>query len=278
MIPKINHFHSSDNLKLETQEYFHSENPDSIILIIHGHGEHAGRFSKVANYFNEKNIAVCALTLRGHGNSEGKKGHAPSLDQLLTDVEYFIRSVRVRFLEADLYLYGHSMGGNIVLNYMVNDQSDELTAGIVTSPWIKLAFEPPKWKVNLGNWVADIIPALIQSTELDANDISSIEEEVKKYQNDPLIHSKISAKLFSSISKGGEYLIHNTGKFKHPIFMAHGQKDNIISHDATESLSKDNKLFSFKSYPESKHEIHHDVDFKNLMQDVLEWMQKIKTS
>jgi alpha-beta hydrolase superfamily lysophospholipase len=202
MIPKINHFHSSDNLKLETQEYFHSENLDSIILIIHGHGEHAGRFSKVANYFNEKNI----------------------------------------------------------------------------SPWIKLAFEPPKWKVNLGNWVADIIPALIQSTGLDANDISSIEEEVKKYQDDPLIHSKISAKLFSSITKGGEYLIHNTSKFKHPIFMAHGQKDNIISHDATESLSKDNKLFSFKSYPESKHEIHHDVDFENLMQDVLEWMQKIKTS
>lgn len=274
MNKKISHFKTSDNLSLEVQEYVLSDNPDKIILIVHGHGEHAGRFQEVAEYFNEKGISICALTLRGHGDSEGKTGHAPGLDQLLTDIEYFIRFVRVDHLKADLYLYGHSMGGNIVLNYLAKDQSNEITAGIATSPWIKLAFEPPKWKVNLGNWVADIIPGLIQSTGLRADDISSIKEEVEKYENDPKIHSKISAKLFTSITKGGEYLIHNTHKFKHPIFLAHGQQDKIISHDATADFARDSKLFTFKSYPDSKHEIHHDVDFENLMTDILEWMTK----
>lgn len=272
MNPKISHFKTSDNLSLEVQEYIQSDNPEKIVLIVHGHGEHAGRFQKVAGYFNEKGISVFALTLRGHGNSEGKKGHAPSMEQLLTDIEYFIRYVRVDYLNAELYLYGHSMGGNIILNYLAKDQSNEITAGIATSPWIKLAFEPPKWKVNLGNWVADIIPSLIQPSGLKAEEISSIKEEVKKYENDPLIHDKVSAKLFTSITKGGEYLIHNTHKFKHKVFLAHGQQDKIISHDSTAEFAKDSNLFTFKSYPNSKHEIHHDVDFENLMGDVLGWM------
>lgn len=269
---KISHFKTSDNLSLEVQEYIQSENPERIILIVHGLGEYAGRFQKVAEYFNEKGISVFALTLRGHGNSGGKKGHTPSLEQLLTDIEYFIRYVRVDYLNVDLYLYGHSMGGNIVLNYLAKDQSNEIKAGIVTSPWIKLAFDPPKWKVNLGNWMADIIPSLIQPSGLKAEDISSIKEEAEEYENDPLIHDKVSAKLFTSITKGGEYLIHNTHKFKHPIFLAHGQQDKIISHDATAEFAKDSDLFTFKSYPNSKHEIHHDVDFKNLMGDIMEWM------
>ncbi len=274
MDTKISHFKTSDNLSLEVQEYIQSDNPEKIVLIVHGHGEHAGRFQKVAEHFSGKGISVIALTLRGHGNSEGKKGHAPSMEQLLTDIEYFIRYVRVDYLNADLYLYGHSMGGNIILNYLAKDQSKEITAAIATSPWIKLAFEPPKWKVNLGNWVTDIIPSLIQSTGLKAEDISSIKEEVEKYENDSLVHSKISAKLFSSIMKGGEYLIHNTHKFKHKVFLAHGQQDKIISHDATAEFAKDSNLFTFKSYPNSKHEIHHDVDFENLMGDVLGWMEK----
>ncbi len=274
MDKKISHFKTSDNLSLEVQEYIQSENPEKIVLIVHGHGEHAGRFQGVAEYFNEKGISVIALTLRGHGNSEGKKGHAPSMEQLLTDIEYFIRYVRVDYLNAELYLYGHSMGGNIILNYLAKDQSNEITVGIATSPWIKLAFEPPKWKVNLGNWVADIIPSLIQPSGLKAEDISSIKEEVEKYENDSLIHSKISAKLFTTITKGGEYLIHNTHKFKHKVFLAHGQQDKIISHDATAEFAKDSNLFTFKSYPDSKHEIHHDVDFENLMGDILGWMNK----
>lgn len=274
MDKKITHFKTSDNLSLEVQKYIQCDNPDKCILIVHGHGEHAGRFQEVAEYFINKGISVMALTLRGHGNSEGKKGHAPSMNQLLTDVEYFIRFVRVEFLNADLYLYGHSMGGNIVLNYLAKDQSNEIKAGIATSPWIKLAFEPPKWKVNMGNWLADIIPELIQSTGLKAVDISSINEEVERYENDPLVHSKISAKLFTSIMKGGEYLIHNTHKFKHPIFLAHGQKDKIISHDATEAFANDSRLFTFKSYADSKHEIHHDIDFENLMTDIMHWMNE----
>lgn len=274
MDKKISHFKTSDDLSLEVQEHILSDKPEKILLIVHGHGEHAGRFQKVAEYFNEKGISVFALTLRGHGNSEGKKGHAPSLEQLLTDIEYFIRFVRVDYLNADLYLYGHSMGGNIVLNYLAKDQSNEIKAGIVTSPWIKLAFEPPKWKVNLGNWVADVIPSLIQSTGLKAEDISSIKEEVEKYEDDPLVHSKISAKLFTSIMKGGEQLIHNTHKFKHQVFLAHGQLDKIISHDATAGFAKDSNLFTFKSYPDSKHEIHHDVDFDNLMGDIMQWIDQ----
>ncbi|MFT6965392.1 MAG: acylglycerol lipase, partial [Marivirga sp.] len=176
---KQENFKTSDNKKLVIFHHLVGQTSDKVVLIIHGHGDHGGRYAGVSEFFNEKGIPTAVLTLRGHGLSEGKRGHAPSLNQLILDVEYFIRQVRLKYMDAAFYLYGHSMGGNIVLNYLIRDQSSELTAAIVTSPWIALAFQPPKFKVMLGNIVADIIPTYTEQSDLDIAEISTIKEEVQ---------------------------------------------------------------------------------------------------
>jgi alpha-beta hydrolase superfamily lysophospholipase len=266
-------FKSSDNKKLNIHHFQIDGEPEKVVLIVHGHGEHAMRYQQQAERFAKHNIAVSALTLRGHGLSDGKKGHAPSLSQLILDVEYFIRQVRLKYMEADFYFYGHSMGGNIVLNYLLRDQSSELKAGIVTSPWIKLAFQPPKWKTTLGNVVAEIIPSFTEKSDLDDNEISTIPEEVKAYKDDELIHSYISAKLFKEIQQGGQNILNQYDKFKHPIFLAHGELDKITSHQASKELSELTDLAEWHTYSNSKHEIHHDKDAEKLFNNVLSFVQ-----
>ena len=269
---KEDSFNTSDHKKLMVSYYEPENTADKVVLIVHGHGEHGERYAGVAEYLTSNGIAVAALTLRGHGKSEGKRGHAPSLSQLILDVEYFIRTVRLRHMDSELFLYGHSMGGNIVLNYLIRDQSSEIKAGIVTSPWIKLAFAPPKVKVWLGNIVADILPSYTEKSDLSTEEISTLSEEVKRYEEDPLIHNKISAKLFQQISRGGEHIMNTHHKINHKVFLAHGELDLITDYTSTEQLAKKGEQFEWHSYPNSKHEIHHDEDKIDLLKDITSWI------
>ena len=272
---EISNFKSSDNLNLSFQSYGLHSGIHKIVLVVHGHGEHAGRFGRVAERLTQAGLGVAVLSVRGHGDSEGRRGHAPSMEQLLLDVEYFIRQIRIDYLDAELILYGHSMGGNIILNYLIKDQSEEIKAGIATSPWLRLAFEPPKWKVSLGNFIADLIPIFTQASGLATDEISSLKEEVVRYEQDPLIHNKISAKLFKVISLGGDNIFFKNHKINHPVFLAHGTLDKITSFPATKSLAQDHPSFTFKAYVNSKHEIHHDVDCESLLTDIIEWIEQL---
>ncbi|GAA5021768.1 lysophospholipase [Marivirga lumbricoides] len=273
MQSEVTSFKTSDNLNLEILSFSAIENPEKVLLIIHGHGDYAGRYVHVAEHFATKNINSAILTLRGHGNSEGKRGHASSMEQLLLDVEYFVRKVRRNNIDAKLYLYGHSMGGNIVLNYLLKDQSNEIEGAIITSPWIKLVFQPAKWKVMAGNIMADIIPSFSESSGLDASEISTLPDEVKKYKEDQLIHDKISARLFKVITKGGETILSRSEKFHHPVFIAHGLADKITDAFASKKLADSNSLFSWHGYEGNKHEIQNDVAKEQLLQDIEEWLK-----
>lgn len=266
-------FNTSDNLSLEIHNYIISDKADKIILMVHGHGEHGGRYEHVSRFFADKGFSSSVLTLRGHGNSEGKKGHAPSMDQLILDIEYFIRKIRRNYIDADLYLYGHSMGGNILLNYLLKDQSNEIHAAVITSPWLRLAFQPPQWKVVIGNFIADIIPTFTQNSGLSQEEISTLKEEIEKYKADPLIHDKISAKLFKVIQKGGENVLAKADKIHHPVFLAHGSIDKITDPKASEELAFKNDLINFHSYEGNRHEIHHDKSSQQLLKDVVDWLQ-----
>lgn len=268
-------FKSADNLSLAVTGWLPVETPQRIVLVVHGHGEHKLRYTDVAAFYNKAGYGLFAMDLRGHGDSEGKRGHAPSMDQLLLDLEYFIRHVREEYLNADFFLYGHSMGGNIVLNYLLQDKSKEIKAAIVSSPWIRLKFKPPKWKLVLGKIATKILPSFCESSELLPEEISSVPKEVEAYANDPDIHDQISARLFAEITAGGERILLKGNEIKHPIFLAHGALDEVTSFKASEELSQLNNKIGFTAYPNSKHEIHHDKDKEELLENELDWLEKL---
>ena len=91
--------------------------PDKVICIVHGIGEYGGRFDRVVEVLREKNMAAAAMDLRGHGSSAGKKGHCAPRKDVLDDVTELIRFARTKYPAKKVILYGHSMGGNIVLDY-----------------------------------------------------------------------------------------------------------------------------------------------------------------
>ncbi len=263
--------------------------PKAVICLVHGHGEHIGRYEHVGSFFASNGVGVFGMDLRGHGLSQGKKGHTPSYEHLLEDVEDLMKTARVEFIEAPLFLYGHSMGGNIVANFLTNRKTLELHGAILSSPWLRLAFQPSGFKLKLGRFLRKVLPSITIPSELDVNGISSVPEEVEKYKKDPLVHNKISPMLSLSVMDAGEKAIERAGELNIPVLAFHGSSDPITSHLATKEFADAasagaapagaapagaaSGFVKLRLWEGLKHELHNDKKAGELLEEILIWIK-----
>lgn len=266
-------FRTKDNLLLTCFHHPSGQDTKVVVALIHGMGEHAMRYAHVADYFNGHGIAVLSLDLRGHGTSAGKRGHTPSYDHLMDDLDTICRKAKELYPELPLILYGHSMGGNLVLNYLMRRQP-KVQGAIVTAPYLKLAFEPPAWKVSLGKLTAGIIPTLTQPTGIETAAISRDPEEVRKYEADPLVHDKITSSFFVNVHFAGPYAIENAGKIKIPLLVMHGLADRLTSPSGTEEFAKNaGKNTTVRLWPGLYHELHNEPEKQEVLAFEIDWMK-----
>lgn len=266
---------TSDGLRLSGFIHPSEMETKAVVAIVHGMGEHAMRYQHVADFFNQQGIAVISLDLRGHGTSEGKKGHTPDYEMLMNDLDLFLRYAEEQFPSQPLILYGHSMGGNLVLNYLIRKQK-KLAAAIVTAPYLKLAFEPPAWKVSLGKLTSGILPSLTQPTGLETAAISRDPEVVRKYEADPLVHDKITSSFFVNVHFAGPYAIENAQKICIPLLLMHGLEDRLTSPKGTEAFGKNaSDKCTIKLWPGLYHELHNEPEKEEVLQFELNWLKQI---
>jgi alpha-beta hydrolase superfamily lysophospholipase len=135
---------TTDGLQLQGK-YWKVENPKAVLCFVHGLGDHIGRHTHVGDFMAEHDIAMVTYDQRGHGRSEGKRGHVPSYDALLTDAESMLSYTKEIYPDTPLFLYGHSMGGNVVANYALKKEVSDLAGTIISSPWLRLSLFTAKW-------------------------------------------------------------------------------------------------------------------------------------
>lgn len=172
---------------------WHIDNPGKVICIVHGIGEYGGRFDRVAEAFRAENMAVCALDLRGHGESMGKRGHCAPRKDVLDDVSTLIEYAADRYPGKQLVLYGHSMGGNIVLDYRARGQlNDRLCGYIISAPWVRLVRPVPAVLYMTVKLLAKILPSFTIGSDINEGELGN-PEKVKPFKENPLVHNRISA-------------------------------------------------------------------------------------
>lgn len=267
------HLIARDGIKL-FYRYWVPDKCQQILCIIHGHGEHSGRYSRISNFLMDHKTGVFCPDLRGHGKSQGKKGHAKSMEILLSDIEEMLKVARVYDLRSPIYLMGHSMGGNLVANYMIANDSKEISGFILSAPWIRLRFNPPPWKLALGRYMNRIWSSFPSKSGLNPNHISRIKSEVEKYLEDPLIHNRITASLYSVISTGGEKILADGALIKKPGLVYHGTGDEITDWKASMEFASKNKLIEWKAIEGAYHEPHHDLARDEAYKLLLDWMKR----
>lgn len=243
-----------------------------IICIVHGFGEHGGRYTHVADFFNKQGYAVLAIDNRGHGKTEGKRGHTPSFDSYLDDIDVFLTDTKQRLKDVPMFLYGHSMGGNLTLNYVIRRKPTILRGLVVTGPWIRLAFEPKPIMITMGKIMRSILPTFTQDSGLNADHVSRDKEVVEAYKDDPLVHSKITASAGMSMTDSAAFLNTYSGEMPIPTFILHGTDDKLIAQAASEEFAQRVKNVDYKKWVGLYHEIHNDPEKLEVLNDVLVWL------
>ena len=267
---------SQDGLELYVR-HWPLDHAKRVVCIIHGLGEHGGRYAEFAEKLNKHENAVFSLDCRGHGKSQGKKGHARSYQLLLSDVEELLKAARSEYTDLPIILFGHSMGGNIVASYAHEMNTNEISGFVLSAPWLKLAFDPPKWKVQMGNLLRSILPGIQLSNELDPQNLSKDAIEVSKYIEDELIHDKLTPGLYFLIQEAGLKNLSSTEKISKPVFCYHGTQDNITSLRATRQFADGLSDGTWWAVENGYHEPHHDEERQQVFEKVINWIEtKIK--
>ncbi len=247
--------------------------PRAIVLLIHGMGEHSSRYQHVAEFFNSKGIAVLANDRIGHGKSKGKRGHVPKYDQLLDDIVKLHSEATRKYSGIPVFLYGHSMGGGIVLQYVLRNPKNGLKGVIATSPALQLAFEPPAFKVFLGKVMRGLYPGFSQTNEINPQHISRDKAVVDAYIKDPLVHNLITAETGMGLLQWGKDIIAKAQEIKIPLLLMHGDKDQLTSHKGTETLAAKLKGdVTLKIWEGLFHETHNEPEKEEVLQFILNWL------
>ncbi len=253
--------------------YAQTDKVRGLVVLVHGFGEHSWRYlDDVIPRLLQASMAVVTYDNIGHGISGGKRGHCPSYGALLDILDTVIVKARSLFPKVPLFLYGHSMGGNLVLNYALKNNI-ELRGIVATSPYLRLAFQPPKWKMALGKTLLHLIPSMTMPSGLDPNGISRIHEEVSKYIQDPLVHDKVSPMFSFPIMDAGEWAISHAHQLQVDTLLLHGADDPIIDFRGTQAFHENSQKTTLEIFDGGYHELHKDLCKDQMLECIENWLR-----
>ena len=258
------------------------EDPEKVICIVHGIGEFGGRFDRVAEAFRKQNMAVLAFDLRGHGKSLGKRGHCAPRKDVLSDVSTLIEYAQELYPGKKLILYGHSMGGNIVLDYRSRGRlNGELSAYIVTAPWVRLVRPVPNIVYKAVKLLSRIAPSVTIGSEVNEADLGH-PDSVKPFNDHPLVHNRISALCAVDGFEPGQTLENNGRAKQIPLLLMHGEKDKICdvagSRTIADRMKADGENVEYIEWGGLYHEIHNggsESKGDEVIAKTVEWAKKI---
>ncbi len=246
---------------------------NAIVVAVHGIGEHSGCYNQWGEKFIDQSIGFLSFDLRGHGRSDGKRGHA-SLKNLENDLKTVIKYTRKRFPKIPVILFGHSMGGQIVLSYAMS-KGVKVQGIITSSPWLKLENPPASWLIKLVKIVSRIMPSFTASTGIKANRLTS-GASTKSTKTDPLMHKKISVKLFTDLLENGENILRNKHRLNVPLLMMYGDADRLSSYRAGKSFAQNaGKYTEFKLWKGMYHDLYNDTGNEAVFQYVMNWISRL---
>jgi alpha-beta hydrolase superfamily lysophospholipase len=269
-------FTSKDGLSLFGRAWVSAtKKSKGIIHLIHGLGEHSGRYDHIGKALAQSGYHLAAFDLRGHGLSEGPRGHSPGLSHLLDDISIFLDETKKHLGNSvPIFLYGHSMGGNLVINFGIRNSSI-MKGAIVTSPALQILKPQPKIKVALANYFGKRFPRLTLKNGIERKALSRNAAIVKAYQDDVYVHDKVSARLGLDLLESGSIALKKAQQWDTPLLLMHGTADRLTSWKASKEFAqKAGDLVELIPWEDYYHELHNDFGSEKVINKMVTWLDK----
>ncbi len=246
--------------------------PDAIMIVVHGFGEHSARYgTHFAEFYTMSNIGIYSFDFPGHGKSKGIRGHIPNPLALLEIIDLLIKEIKDQFPQTPLYLYGHSFGGEVSLWYTLV-RNPLVNGVIITSPLIGPKVAVPPLKFLLARIMNKIMPTFIMGNGLDPKYLSRDSQVVESYINDPLVHSRISAKAGMLVINRGQWILEHAKENKNKMLVMIGSDENIVNKTAVDKFCELAQRVEYKIWPGLYHEIHNEPEKNEVMAYSRKWI------
>jgi alpha-beta hydrolase superfamily lysophospholipase len=248
------------------------ENARGEVVIVHGFGEHSGRYGPLTDHLINHSYTVTAYDHRGHGLSDGLPGHVENFSEYEDDLHKIISYVRARSKSRNLHLIGHSMGGLVTLRYVAK-KGGEVSAAILSAPLIAVAVPVPAYKLYIARLSARLVPHFRLDNGIKTEHLSRDPEVGKAYATDPLVNRKVSARWFTEATRAMDEVKEWAAQISLPVLVMHGTEDKLASAEATKRLfekigSKDKELII---YPGFYHELFNEPEKRELYARATQW-------
>ncbi len=264
---------AANGLKIYTQAWLPDGNLRGVVIVVHGLGEHSGRYAHVAAAFNAAGFALYGLDHHGHGRSEGERAYFDIFDHAVRDLEQYAESVKAAHPGTPLFVYCHSLGTMIGLSYALRAGAD-LRGMIVSGTPLDLEAHTAKLLV----WAASLLNSIAPKTQISSlppKFLSTDAAAVKAYEQDPLNdHQNPRARMGYHVLHVSRDIRARMSNLKMPMFIVHGGSDALcppsgsqILHGGVSAMDK-----TLKIYPGLYHEIHNETIQNMVIADLVNWL------
>lgn len=276
MVAKLHHssgfFLGRGGLRIYYQGWV-PENPRLAAILVHGAGEHSGRYQRLAEFLVDHQVATYALDHRGYGQSQGARSHVNRFSEYLDDLRAFVDWVEGQNPDWKRVMLGHSLGGLIALNYAL-DYPETLAGLIVSGPALKLRLKVPGWQKALLPLLSALAPRLAFPNSIAPEWVSRDPEVVQKYATDPLVVRVATPRWFQEFQRAMQSTSRRAADLAVPSLFLQGDADLLVDPEQTVAVynqvkNPDKRL---RVYPGYYHEVFNDPGKEQVCQDVLDWL------
>lgn len=245
------------------------------VAVLHGYGEHCGRYRETMERLAGAGYAAHAIDLRGHGRSPGVRAHVDSFSEYLDDLDALHGFVALQSLEKKAFALGHSMGGLILARWL-EERREGLAGAVFTSPFIGIAFEPPRFKLLAAKVLNRVAPRLHLGNELQYEQLTRDVEIQRVTALDPMYQRVTTARWFYETSRAQAEVLERASAIGLPCLVLIGEADPI----AAPTLGR--RLFAgigaadktLRTYDGFRHEVLNEMGRERVQADVLSWLDR----
>lgn len=251
------------------------ETPKAVMTITHGVGEHIDRYQNLVNILVPSGYALVGYDQRGHGRSEGLRGHIDSWEQYRGDLGNFLKLAASLVPNLPMFLYGHSMGSLIVLDYIMRTP-ERLHGAIISGTALDPKDAAPPSLVLVAKVLSGILPKFKMKTPLPGSNLSRDPQVAEAYDNDPMVFWERTPRWATESLKTITWIKERPDRINIPVLFLHGEMDPLLSAEGAQQFF-DRIAYPDKTihiYPGGLHEPQNDINFPEVAADMDRWLSE----
>jgi alpha-beta hydrolase superfamily lysophospholipase len=267
--------HSADHLRLYWQR-FTPRAAKATVLVLHGGGDHCGRYPGITAALVRAGFQVALLDFRGHGQSDGRRWYVDAFADYLHDLDAMVAKLSQDGIPGEqLFVIGHSQGGLIAALWAIGHRG--LLSGLVlSSPWFKLATPPPAAKLLAGRAIGLFVPWLPIPAGLDSSKLTSDPELQRWTDRDPLYGRKATPRWFDEASRAQVLALRSAKDLATPLLLLAGGADPVAEVGAERAFydavqESDKKLVIYEGF---RHELFNELRREQPIGDAVAWLSQ----